>query len=89
MEMTTGELVDVLAQKGDNVLAKLGHFLNDCDMVKFADYTPPQIDTDALISRARGIVKDDTPKEVSEPHSDHVTDLQNNENPKKRDGVSG
>lgn len=63
MEMTTEELVETLNIKESKSLVSIKKFLADCDMVKFAKYSPPDMDISALMERARDIIKKDTPQE--------------------------
>ncbi|MDH3973473.1 MAG: BatD family protein [Deltaproteobacteria bacterium] len=64
MEMTTEELLHTLEKKGSEDLALLKKFLTDCDMVKFAKYSPPEMDVSALMERAREIIKRDMARQT-------------------------
>lgn len=63
MEMTTGEIMDALEKRASKNLASISKFLNHCDMVKFAKYTPPEMDISGLLGRAREIIHKDMPQE--------------------------
>lgn len=63
MEMTTGELIGSLRVHYGKDFTSLGRFLDNCDMVKFAKYIPPQMDVEGLIGKAIDIVKEDSPKD--------------------------
>lgn len=57
MEMTTGELTDALKKNGFSGVSEVSRFLNDCDKVKFAKYSPPDIDAEGIMDRARRIIE--------------------------------
>lgn len=63
MEMTTGELIGSLRQKKGQDTTELEQFLTCCDMVKFAKFSPSQMDIEGLTERAREMVKKDAPDE--------------------------
>lgn len=61
MEMTTGELIDALRLAGANGVNDLERFLNHCDRVKFAKFTPSQMDIEGLTERAREMINKEMP----------------------------
>lgn len=70
MEMTTGELINALKQKKGQGVAALEEFLKRCDRVKFAKFTPSQMDIEGLTERAKemitkGAAAEDSNKEIS------------------------
>ena len=60
MEMTTAELMNALAERGNSRDDTLERFLRDCDMVKFARYSPSQGEVEVLVERAKGIILEES-----------------------------
>ncbi|MDP2980549.1 MAG: hypothetical protein Q8N67_00575 [Candidatus Omnitrophota bacterium] len=67
MDRTTWELFQEMKSKRieRSHVDKINYFLEDCDMVKFAKYTPDQKETEEIYKKAEEIVNITTPKIIS------------------------
>ncbi len=70
MDRTTGELFQEMKSKKIERLHidKINDFLEDCDMVKFAKYTPGQKEMEGAYVKAEEIVEITTPKQTFDGH---------------------
>jgi hypothetical protein len=67
MDRTTLELFQEMKSKRieRSHVDKINYFLEDCDMVKFAKYTPDQKETEEIYKKAEEIIDITTPKIIS------------------------
>jgi len=67
MDRTTWELFQEMKSKRieRSHVDKINYFLEDCDMVKFAKYTPDQKEIEEIYKKAEEIVNITTPKIIS------------------------